>query len=109
LGRRSLVGTAMEPLSAYGVTTSINGNCGFSLAPAHIDPAVRDQMIDIFNYFEDIPAEPQRDVLPWGFGDIRMTASWRRRAKGDSRGSLERESRKPVGKRGISTATTRSP
>jgi len=24
----------LEPLASYGITTSINGNCGFSMAPA---------------------------------------------------------------------------
>lgn len=51
----------MEPLPAYGATTSINGNCGFSPAPSHRDARVRQEMIDIFNYFEDIPEEAQRD------------------------------------------------
>jgi N-acyl-D-amino-acid deacylase len=75
----------MEPLSSYGVTTSINGNCGFSAAPAHSDPAVREQMIDIFNYFEDIPEAPQRDVLPW---------DWRRWS--EYRASMERQVKTPV-------------
>lgn len=75
----------MEPFSAYGVTTSINGNCGFSLAPAHPDPAVREEMIDIFNFFEDIPREPQRDVLPW---------NWRRWS--EYRATMEQNVRTPV-------------
>ena len=55
----------IEPLSAYGATTSINGNCGFSLAPApQGDKEVQD-VIDIFNYFEDIPEEPMRQIVPW--------------------------------------------
>ena len=75
----------MEPLSSYGVTTSINGNCGFSAAPAHNEPSVREQMIDIFNYFEDIPEAPQRDVLPW---------DWRKWS--EYRASMERQVKTPV-------------
>ena len=75
----------MEPFSAYGVTTSINGNCGFSLAPTHPEAAVREEMIDIFNFFEDIPKEPQRNVLPWDW------RSW-----SEYRASMERNVRTPL-------------
>lgn len=53
----------MEPLPAYGVTTSINGNCGFSMAPAR--PEIRGDVIDIFNFFEDIPVAPMEKLVPW--------------------------------------------
>jgi N-acyl-D-amino-acid deacylase len=55
----------MDPLPSYGATTSVNGNCGFSVAPAHDDPAVRAQLIDIFNFFEDIPEEAMTTLMPW--------------------------------------------
>ena len=55
----------LEPLPAYGATTSINGNCGFSLAPAPGRPEDVQDVIDIFNYFEDIPEEPMRQIVPW--------------------------------------------
>jgi N-acyl-D-amino-acid deacylase len=55
----------MEPLAAYGVTTSVNGNCGFSPAPMHPDMSVRQDMMEIFNYFEDIPEKAQAQQLPW--------------------------------------------
>lgn len=53
----------MEPAAAYGITTSINGNCGFSMAPAK--PEIQQDVIDIFNFFEDIPEEPMRKLVPW--------------------------------------------
>jgi N-acyl-D-aspartate/D-glutamate deacylase len=55
----------LEPLPAYGATTSINGNCGFSLAPAPQSAEDVQDVIDIFNYFEDIPEEPMRAIVPW--------------------------------------------
>ncbi len=55
----------LDPLPGYGATTSINGNCGFSMAPAPQTEVDRQDVIDIFNYFEDIPEEPMRHVVPW--------------------------------------------
>lgn len=55
----------LEPMSGYGVTTSINGNCGFAAAPVSDDPEARDAMIRIFSFFEDIPITPFRKQLPW--------------------------------------------
>jgi N-acyl-D-aspartate/D-glutamate deacylase len=55
----------MEPGAAYGITTSINGSCGFSLAPLSAERDIRQEIIDIFNYFEDIPESPTRERLPW--------------------------------------------
>jgi N-acyl-D-aspartate/D-glutamate deacylase len=75
----------MEPLAAYGVTTSINGNCGFSAAPMHPDPAVRHDMMDIFNYFEDIPEKAQAERLPW---------DWRKWS--EYKASLQRNVKVPV-------------
>jgi N-acyl-D-amino-acid deacylase len=75
----------MEPLAAYGVTTSVNGNCGFSAAPMHPDPQVRQGMIDIFNYFEDIPDKAQAQMIPW---------DWRKWS--EYKASLERNVKVPV-------------
>ncbi len=55
----------LDPLPAYGATTSINGNCGFSMAPAPTGEEEKQNVIDIFNYFEDIPEEPMRELVPW--------------------------------------------
>ena len=55
----------LDPLPGYGGTTSINGNCGFSLAPAPQAEEDRQNVIDIFNFFEDIPEEPMRAIVPW--------------------------------------------
>ena len=58
----------MEPLPAYGVTTSINGNCGFSMAPASPRAEDKADIIDIFNFFEDIPQAPMESLVPWDWG-----------------------------------------
>jgi len=55
----------MEPFAGYGVTTSINGNCGFSLAPLPGHESGRKDIIDIFNFFEDIPEFPMRTMVAW--------------------------------------------
>jgi N-acyl-D-aspartate/D-glutamate deacylase len=55
----------LDPLPGNGVTSVIMGNCGFALAPLHEDPAVREQVVKIFSFFEDIPEAPFLQNLPW--------------------------------------------
>jgi len=55
----------MDPLPGYGVTTTVMGNCGFSAAPVSADPKVKEEVINVFSFFEDIPAEPFRKILAW--------------------------------------------
>jgi N-acyl-D-amino-acid deacylase len=75
----------LEPMPGYGVTTSINGNCGFAAAPVHEDPLVRKEMVDIFSFFEDIPDKPFLKLLPW---------DWR--TWSEYKASLERNVKLPV-------------
>jgi N-acyl-D-amino-acid deacylase len=57
----------MEPAAAYGITTSINGSCGFSMAPLRAEEDIRDQVIEIYNYFEDVPEKPMLSHVPWNW------------------------------------------
>ncbi|MFO0691868.1 MAG: amidohydrolase family protein [Myxococcota bacterium] len=61
----------LDPLPGYGVTTIVNGNCGFALAPLPDDPAARAEVVKIFSFFEDIPERPFFENLPWDW------QSWR--------------------------------
>lgn len=76
---------SMEPMPGYGVTTSINGNCGFGPAPVSDDPRVREEAVKIFSFFEDIPEKPFMDRLPW---------DWKKWS--EYRASLERNVKLPV-------------
>ena len=75
----------LEPLPGYGVTSMVMGNCGFGLAPLSDDPAVREEVIRIFGFFEDFPAAPFHEHLPW---DWRRWSEYRR--------SMEEKVRVPV-------------
>jgi len=75
----------LEPLASYGITTSINGNCGFSMAPARGDDRGREDIIEIFNFFEDIPVPPMRKMIPW---------DWQKWS--EYKASFERNVRTPV-------------
>jgi len=55
----------LDPLPGCGVTTVVMGNCGFALAPLNDDPAVREEVVKIFSFFEDIPEIPFLKNLPW--------------------------------------------
>ncbi|HTH27362.1 MAG TPA: amidohydrolase family protein [Sphingobium sp.] len=75
----------LEPMPGYGVTTSVNGHCGFSAAPVSEDQAARQEMVRIFSFFEDIPEKPFLNQLPW---------DWTRWS--EYRASLERNVQIPI-------------
>jgi N-acyl-D-amino-acid deacylase len=55
----------LDPLSSYGTTTTIMGNCGFTLAPLSDDAAARQETVKIFSFFEDIPYDTFIAEVPW--------------------------------------------
>ena len=57
----------LDPLPGYGVTSMVMGNCGFGLAPLPEDEKIRQEVIDIFTFFEDFPEAPFHDHLPWNW------------------------------------------
>ena len=56
---------SLDPLPGYGVTTSVIGNCGFTAAPVSKVPEVREEMVKIFTFFEEVPMQPFMERLPW--------------------------------------------
>jgi N-acyl-D-aspartate/D-glutamate deacylase len=75
----------MFPLPGYGITTTVNGNCGFGAAPVHESQDAKDAMIKIFAFFEDIPLQPFHSELPWDW------KSW-----GEYRDSMRRNLKVPI-------------
>ncbi len=75
----------MFPLPGYGITTTVNGNCGFGAAPIHSSTEARNETIKIFSFFEDIPLEPFHTQLPWDW------KTW-----GEYRESMQRNLKVPI-------------
>lgn len=75
----------LDPLPGYGVTTTVMGNCGFSLAPISDEAAARAEVVKIFSFFEDIPEPPFFEELPWDWN------TW-----SEYRASVERNCRVPT-------------
>lgn len=55
----------LDPLPGYGATTMVIGNCGFTAAPISDDMRARDEIVDIFAFFEDMDKQAFVNELPW--------------------------------------------
>jgi N-acyl-D-aspartate/D-glutamate deacylase len=52
-----------DPMPAHGCTTIVMANCGLGLAP--LRPAESKELVDLFAFIEDIPAEAFNLAVPW--------------------------------------------
>jgi N-acyl-D-aspartate/D-glutamate deacylase len=55
----------LDPLPSYGVTTVVMGNCGLGIAPARDD--VRDDVVDLMCFIEELPGSLASSCVPWGW------------------------------------------
>ncbi len=54
-----------DPMPAHGCTTIVMSNCGLGLAP--LRPAESKDLVDLFAFIEDIPAEAFNLAVPWNW------------------------------------------
>jgi N-acyl-D-amino-acid deacylase len=54
-----------DPMPAHGCTTMVMANCGLGLAP--LRPSDQGDLIDLFAFIEDIPAEAFHLGVPWSW------------------------------------------
>ncbi len=54
---------SFDPLPSYGVTTTVFGNCGMSMAP--LDGPQRQEVVDLFCFLEDLPLVAFDEEVPW--------------------------------------------
>jgi N-acyl-D-amino-acid deacylase len=52
-----------DPMPAHGCTTMVMANCGLGLAP--LRPDTQTDLVDLFAFIEDIPAEAFHLAVPW--------------------------------------------
>ncbi|HXY91610.1 MAG TPA: amidohydrolase family protein, partial [Acidimicrobiia bacterium] len=55
----------LDPLPVYGVTTIVMGNCGLGIAPVAAD--VRDDIVDLLCFIEELPPVLAASYVPWGW------------------------------------------
>lgn len=56
---------SLDPLPVYGVTTIVMGNCGLGIAP--VAPEVRDDVVDLLCFIEELPSMLADSFVPWGW------------------------------------------
>src|SRR4051794_10622790 len=56
---------SLDPLPVYGVTTLVMGNCGLGIAP--VAPDVRDDIVDLLCFIEELPPALSDTYVPWGW------------------------------------------
>jgi N-acyl-D-aspartate/D-glutamate deacylase len=56
---------SLDPLPVYGVTTLIMGNCGLGIAP--VAPDVRDDIVDLLCFIEELPPVLSDTYVPWSW------------------------------------------
>ena len=56
---------SLDPLPVYGVTTLVMGNCGLGIAP--VAPEVRDDIVDLLCFIEELPPALSDTYVPWGW------------------------------------------
>jgi N-acyl-D-aspartate/D-glutamate deacylase len=56
---------SLDPLPVYGVTTLVMGNCGLGIAP--VAPEVRDDIVDLLCFIEELPPALSDAYVPWGW------------------------------------------
>ncbi len=64
---------ALTPSPLHGVTTTLAGNCGFSIAPLSGDPADADYLMRMLARVEGMPLESLQEGVPWSW---RSTAEY---------------------------------
>jgi N-acyl-D-aspartate/D-glutamate deacylase len=56
---------SLDPLPVYGVTSIVMGNCGLGIAP--VAPEVRDDIVDLLCFIEELPPALSESFVPWGW------------------------------------------
>jgi N-acyl-D-aspartate/D-glutamate deacylase len=56
---------SLDPLPVYGVTTIVMGNCGLGIAP--VVPEVREDIVDLLCFIEELPPALSDEFVPWGW------------------------------------------
>jgi N-acyl-D-aspartate/D-glutamate deacylase len=68
---------SLDPLPVHGITTIVMGNCGLGIAP--VAPQVRDDIVDLLCFVEELPTSLADSYVPWGWSSWAEYAECARR------------------------------